>query len=1185
MRTRFEVKRILISAAVALSLTAALVMAQTGADTGLKGRVSDQSGASMPGTTVTLLRAETGEKRVLTTNDAGDWEARFLSPGAYQLTFEKTGFKKLVRDGVNVSTAEVDTVNAELQVGSVGQSIEVVADAEMISSTSATTVRTLDRRELENLPTSSRNFSQLLMIETGVSADISELLDNSNANISPSVNGARTTNNSFVYNGVDTTSLLCCNSRLASSGGTLSRNMAPAPETLQEVKLQTSLYDAATGRNGGGNFILVSKSGTNEFHGTVYEYFQNDKLIANDFFNNRNGIKRPMLRRNEGGGTLGGPIIKNKTFFFGSFQVTRARTTFVDSANRTRRLPKALTNDRSDAGINNFLAAIWRPTSGPVNLSMLNPTSKALLQAKFPDGSYLIPSGANGIDCRKTGTQLFESCQVTNLIPAIYTQNQFSGNIDHQFTSANRLSGKFFYTDQPSLDPMASSSSISRFERNRETLQRTLSLTDVHILSPTMANEFRAGFFRNKNDTKPVPYFTNKQFGLNNPLDSVRADLVTLGINGSQDVGDNITVGTFANDIRDVQNTFTYADTLSFTKGRHSIKLGGEFRRHQLNGKLQELKNSRKNFRGWMGFLTVGFVDPGDGNRARQISDTATNYGETIRGYRLSDYSWFLADDWKVTRKLTLNVGVRWEYFGFPSEVNGFLNVFDYWSALATQNPEAGFIMASNFKPESMPGAAQSNLKKASTPSIISGDKNNFMPRIGFAYSPFGSSKLVLRGGYGMFYERTTGAFANSLRQSAPFFREAQLNDQASYNTWAEDYPVFPIPKIIVGFSSSGVPSIRRIDVPGTTFEAFESQMVDPNLATPYTQQWNLNAQWEFKPGWMWEFGYAGTKGTKLLSIYNINRSMDVDKLGGFMPRAGVPGGGLIGNYYGPSSGGVFVNLKTPPATCNLLGTPRSSCVVNDEVRSPLLGFDEDEGVNFLGSNANSIYNSFQSSLHKRFAKGYMFKVNYTFARSLDTFSDESNFQVEHDQLNPKSSRGLSDFHRKHRLISSGTWDLPFKGNRLVSGWSISGISTLQSGRPFSVVDTLTSGYLYPNSNIRPSIALGKTYADLPTQGAVNERVGKYLNLSAFVPSGAQFGNLGRNTTFGPDQRRVDLVLSKLTRIREKMSLELRSEFFNAFNTVTFRDPERNIATASFGEITRTRGGPRVIQFGLKLRF
>ena len=229
------------------------------------------------------------------------------------------------------------------------------------------------------------------MIEPGVSADISELLSNDNASISPSVNGARTTNNSFVFNGVDVTNLLCCNSRVNGSsgtiengGGSLSRNVAPAPETLQEVKLQTSLYDAATGRNGGGNFTLVSKSGTNSFRGTGYYYNQNDALMANDFFFNRAGIDKPILERHEGGGTIGGPIIRNKTFFFGSYQRTQAETSFVDEASNTVLLPRALTDDRSDAGINSFAAAIWNPIHGPVNFDVINPISRALLKASFP---------------------------------------------------------------------------------------------------------------------------------------------------------------------------------------------------------------------------------------------------------------------------------------------------------------------------------------------------------------------------------------------------------------------------------------------------------------------------------------------------------------------------------------------------------------------------------------------------------------------------------------------------------------------------------------------------------------------------------------------------------------------------------------------------------------------------------
>src|SRR5499426_1696430 len=383
------------------------VLAQTGANTGLTGRVADPSGASIAGATVTLTKVDTGERRTIKSDSAGDWEARFLSPGVYRLVFEAQGFKRLARDGVTVTTAEMATVNVQLEIGAVDQTIEVTANAEMVSSGSATIVRTLDRRELEGLPTSARNFTQLLVIEPGVSADISELLSNDNASISPSVNGARTTNNSFVFNGVDVTNLLCCNSRINGSrgtidegGGTLSRNIAPALETLQEVKLQTSLYDAATGRNGGGAFQLVSKSGTNGFHGSLYHFFQNDKLIANDFFFNRAGLDRPILRRNEGGGTIGGPIIKNKTFFFGSYQFTRALTSFVDEASNILRMPRALSDDRSDDGINRFAQAIWPANAGPVNFSLINPISRALLKAKFPDGSSLIPSGAGGTDCR-----------------------------------------------------------------------------------------------------------------------------------------------------------------------------------------------------------------------------------------------------------------------------------------------------------------------------------------------------------------------------------------------------------------------------------------------------------------------------------------------------------------------------------------------------------------------------------------------------------------------------------------------------------------------------------------------------------------------------------------------------------------------------------------------------------------
>jgi hypothetical protein len=226
----------------------------------------------------------------------------------------------------------------------------------------------------------------------------------------------------------------------------------------------------------------------------------------------------------------------------------------------------------------------------------------------------------------------------------------------------------------------------------------------------------------------------------------------------------------------DVQNTFTFADTLSLTRGKHSFRIGGELRRHQLNGDLQEGRNRRHNLRSWFDFITVGFRNPGDGNRARQISDSSLNYGETVRGYRMSDWSWFIADDWKVSPRLTLNLGLRHEVFGFPSEVNGLLVSYDYPAALATGRVQDGFVFASNFDENSVPGAAGLGLKKADSKTIIPTDYNNL--RLGSAsHGLHHASQVVVRGGYGIFFERITSAFANSLRQSPPFFRELQLNN------------------------------------------------------------------------------------------------------------------------------------------------------------------------------------------------------------------------------------------------------------------------------------------------------------------------------------------------------------------------------------------------------------------------
>jgi outer membrane receptor protein involved in Fe transport len=1162
---------------------------QTGASSGLSGRVTDATGASVSGVAVTIARPEAGFERTTTTNDAGDWEARFLPTGVYILSFERPGFRMHKRDGVAVTTGQIAALDVVLEVGDVTEEVAVRADARMISADSAAVVRTLDRKELEGLPTSARNITQLLAIEPGVSADISELLSNDNASISPSVNGARTTNNSFVFNGIDVTNMLCCNSRINGSrgtidagGGTLSRNIAPAPETLEEVKLQTSLYDASTGRNGGGIFQVVSKSGTNLLTGTAYYYMQDDALLANDFFFNRAGTSKPRLHRDEGGFTMGGPLVKNRTFFFGSYQATRAETSFVDEASNTVLVPAALTDDRSTAGINAFAAAIWDTSAnGPVNLSAINSISRALLQTQLPDGSFLVPSGSGGFNCETREDQVGPSCEVLSIIPATFEQDQFSVNLDHRVSDANRLSGKYFFSNQPSLDPLGDSAALTLHEREETTYQRTLSITDVHVLGSGMVNELRAGYFRNRNDSVAVAHFSNAEFGILNPFADQVPDLTQVTIDGD-DVGGEVRFGTLGDGTRifDRQTTWTIGDTVSFVRGRHSLRAGGELRRHLLDGDLQETRNRRHNFDTWFDFLTVGYANPGDRNRARQISDTGLNVGSTVRNYRMTDWSWFVADDWRVSSNLTLNLGVRHDYYGFPSEKNGFLALYDFPAALATGNLQDGFVFASNFDPTSVPGAADLDLTISSRESIVAPDYNNVMPRVGFAWQPLAGREVVVRGGYGLFYERTTGAFANSLRQGPPFFRELQLNDAGDWNTIPPDVPTFPVPGMSIGFDD-GEPILVGDNDPDTEFEAFETQMVSTELVTPYMQQWNLTTQWEFRPNWLLEVGYVGSRGSKLLQWANLNQALDVDEIG-FLARPGVPGGGFTGNYYDIVDD-EFVNRDTPPEGC--IEDDPGDCVIPGELRGPLLGLDEDEGANFLSNGGRSRYHSLQMSLQRRFHRGYMFNVNYTLAKSMDTFSDEGLFQIEHDQRRPELNWARSDFDRRHRLILSWVWELPFSGSRWAEGWQLSGVGTFQSGRPFTVTDEDFSGFLYASQNPRPNLGPGMTLDDQTTSGSVNERVDEYLNRDAFESSGAQFGTLPRNSVTGPAQQRLDVSLSKTTTLAGRRSVELRVEAYNVTNTPSFRNPVSDLGAANFGQITRTRGGPRLIQLGIKLRF
>ncbi|MGH9943588.1 MAG: carboxypeptidase-like regulatory domain-containing protein, partial [Pyrinomonadaceae bacterium] len=523
---------------LSLSLTLpSVTLAQSGSTGSLSGVVQDTAGSIIPGVNVTVRNVGTGLTRTVVTDDEGRWTVQVLPVGNYEVSFERDTFKKLVRENIEVEASVPRTVDAALEVGQVTESVTITEGAALLTPETATTFRQVSSEELVALPTSTRSFTQLLSAEAGVSSELSPVLTNGNGNISPSVNGTRTTSTSLFFNGVDATNI-------TNNEGSLNDNIAPAPETLSEVKLQTSLYDASTGRSGGGNFQLVTKSGTNEFHGTGYYFVQNERFNANDFFFNKDGIEKPRARRHEGGFTLGGPVVKEKVFFFGGYQRTTASTGFVPTASSQTVLPAALRLISGARTAENVVAAFGSlnpcvrnaagaPTSGfCLTPAQISPIALNLLNVLNPiTGDFLIPAPRGGL-----ATTFNDQAQSTsnatlfggnplvrqrNVFPAEFEQDQFSIKLDGKLSATNSLTGTFFFANFPGFDPFnAPSSQASPAGLIRNDRNRTLAISDVHIINPNLINEVRFGYFSLNNSRSLRDDFaaiTSESVGITNP--------------------------------------------------------------------------------------------------------------------------------------------------------------------------------------------------------------------------------------------------------------------------------------------------------------------------------------------------------------------------------------------------------------------------------------------------------------------------------------------------------------------------------------------------------------------------------------------------------------------------------------------------------------------------------------------
>jgi hypothetical protein len=1099
------------------------VVAQSGPTGSLTGLVADQSGALVAGASVTVTKLATKVRRTVSTDEGGRWRAAALDVGTYNVTIEAAGFKKAIVDNVEVEAAIPRTVDISLQPGAIDESVNVVGGTEVLQRETAATFRQLNSVELQEVPSSTRSFTHLLSAEGGVSADLPPVLTNSNGNLSPSVNGLRTTSNSLQFNGIDATNI-------TSNEGSLTDNISPAPETLQEVKLQTSLYDASTGRSGGGNFQLITKSGGNDFHGSAYWFVQNEVFNANDFFYNKDGIERPVARRNEGGFTLGGRIIKDRSFFFGSYQRTTAKTGFVPTAQSITLLPRALdlVTDRSAAGL---IAAFRQLNPGfNLNTSQISPFAINLFNLRNPaTGGFVIPApsslpgdhdlvDSNGnplVDLE--GNPLVRLRQV---FPAEFEQDQFSIRNDTQLTTANKLAVNFFFSNFPGLDPFPDPSSLaSPFTLERNDRARALSVSDVHLINTRMINEARFGYFRLNNTRRGAGQFdsvTSESVlqGTGVPLESFNPSVLFDSSAATRRLGHytaapnfNFSFG-YPNDSYNVrrQQTWNVGDTLSYTRGAHTWRFGGEYKRHLYDTSLPEEQQTE--FEKQRGFTSLlrGLTTEGD-----------TQFGITEKNFQMQDLSWFVTNDWKFSPKLTLNLGVRWDWFGWPTEKNGRIGNVDFTQVGGNLLPNA-FIVPENVKQtgfNAVDSAIAASVKADSKHTLNGQDLNNFQPRIGFAWTPLDSNRLVVRGGYGIFFDRPSAAFVNTIFSNYPFLREIEVTAPSNavpfLTAFSQQNPNLPFSQFLpfrillrsgvyeirdnTGVTRGADGSLNANDPAtgqptlGNVAETFEFRAIDRNLRTPYIQQWNLGFQYELTKNMLIEARYVGTKGTKLLQALAFNQPFDLNdastpdfiyqRFVDAYVAAGSPRGALnpgstarargLGRAFGflnPLTGQIDLNFSQPVALVNGQPNLTQRVIIPFEARGVILGFNIPEAV-LLSSSSNSIYNGLQLGLTQRMSDGLQFNASYTFSKSIDTNSSDpgstagggkpdvpnAGFVVQGNQRDLASNRALSDFDRTHRFSLSFVYDIPNFGHNspLFTGWQVAGFVQAQSGTPFSI--------------------------------------------------------------------------------------------------------------------------------------